>query len=215
MTADDRGDIQEAIERQELLGEVFLSGTYQCVRISRVKYKRNPNALIDVRLFQRGYDKDGEEVYHPTKKGIHLLESKFQRLIGQWTIMPTACLHPRILDRSFPLLLEDDHESAVLQALKSVEVAVRDAAGLEATDVGVGLMRKAFDSNNGPLTDKTLPVPEREAVAHLFAGAIGFYKNPCSHRDVEINFIQGFETLMIASHLMKYVEQRIEAMNGR
>ncbi len=47
-------------------------------------------------------------------------------------------------------------------------------------------MRKAFNPDNGPLTRASDPVAEREALMHLFAGAIGSYKNPHSHRNVVI-----------------------------
>ena len=53
--------------------------------------------------------------------------------------------------------------------------------------VGVELMRKAFHSDNGPLTEKKQILAEREATSHLFAGAIGLLKNPSSHRDVDLN----------------------------
>jgi hypothetical protein len=36
----------------------------------------------------------------------------------------------------------------------------------------------------GLLANKALPMGEREACAHLFAGAIGMFKNPASHRHV-------------------------------
>lgn len=201
-----RTETMKAIEIQEQIGEVQLAG-YNLVRLSRVKYKENPNTFIDIRIFQRGYDDAGEEVYYPTKKGVQLLETRFQHLIGKWTIIPTAFLHPLIVDRAFPLLVAGKFESAILQAFKSVEVAVRSAAGLKPDDIGTALMRKAFDPTRGPLSDGAVPMAEREALAHLFAGAIGFYKNPCSHRDVEMDFIQGFEMLMIASHLLKLVER--------
>jgi len=40
---------------------------------------------------------------------------------------------------------------------------------------------------DGPLTDEGPPVSEREAVGALFAGDIGSYRNPASHRTVEIS----------------------------
>lgn len=204
---------KQAIEFEEVVGETQFRGD-DIVRLTRVKYKNNPYTFIDMRIFQRGFDDEGGNVHHPAKKGVQLLETRFQRLIGKWTIIPTAFLHSRILDRAFPLLVGGDFESAVLQALKSVEVAVRKAAGLQPEDIGTSLMRKAFDPVRGPLADDTVPLAEREAVAHLFAGTIGFYKNPWSHRDVEMDFIQGFEILLIASHLLR-VTERLAIARGR
>ena len=47
-------------------------------------------------------------------------------------------------------------------------------------------MRKAFDKVQGPLTDPAMDEAEREMRAHLFAGAIGAFKNPHSHRNVAL-----------------------------
>ena len=65
--------------------------------------------------------------------------------------------------------------------MKAVEVAVREAGGLGADELGVNLMRKAFHIDNGPLTDMNAERGERQARSDFFAGAIGSYKNSHSH----------------------------------
>jgi hypothetical protein len=70
-------------------------------------------------------------------------------------------------------------------------------------------MRKAFDKSDGPLTDMSHPESEREALAHLFAGAIASYKNPHSHRTVVINDRrEAQEQVMLATHLLRIVDAR-------
>ncbi len=70
-------------------------------------------------------------------------------------------------------------------------------------------MRKALDWKNGPLSDSTLPEAEREALAHLFAGAIGYYKNPQSHRVAKIaGQRRAQEIVLLASHLLYIVDTR-------
>ena len=93
--------------------------------------------------------------------------------------------------------------------MKAVEVAVREAAGLLAKDIGAPLMRKAFDPSNGPLTDMNVEHAEREARAHLFAGTIGSYKNPRSHRNVTLDDPdEAAEIIMLANHLLRIVDCR-------
>lgn len=130
---------------------------------------------------------------------------RFQRAAA----FPKKLLHPSIANRVWISLARGEFADAVFVAFRTVEEAVRKAGGIANTDIGVDLMRKAFDSNKGPLTDKTQPKPEREALAHLYAGAIGSYKNPHSHRTVTINdHTEAQEIVMLASHLLRIVDSR-------
>lgn len=84
---------------------------------------------------------------------------------------------------------------------------VRERGGFQADDVGVALMRLAFKpapkageaGTSGPLTNLELPAAEQEAMAHLFAGAIGLYKNPHNHRHVPANPQEAAEVIALAS----------------
>jgi uncharacterized protein (TIGR02391 family) len=67
--------------------------------------------------------------------------------------------------------------------MREVEIRVRELAGASDSEIGVKLMRSAFGPT-GPLTDASLDGGERDAVSSLFAGAIGVFKNPSSHRQV-------------------------------
>ena len=122
-------------------------------------------------------------------------------------LLPRNQLHPRIAQKVWAMFLRGDYDTAVFQAFKEVEVRVRGAAQCADTDLGVDLMRKTFGVG-GLLTDAAAPKGEQEALAHLFAGAIGSYKNPHSHRSVTIEPEEAVEMIMLASHLLGIVDKR-------
>ena len=91
-------------------------------------------------------------------------------------LLPKEFLNRRIADKVWGDFVRGNFDSAVFQAMKGVEVAVREASGLGSGLFGVKLMRAAFSPENGPLTDMAAESSERQARMDLFAGAIGSYK---------------------------------------
>jgi len=199
-------EIEAKIEYQKIIGEIYPGG-YQPIRFSRVKYKASSEAHIDIRQFQRGYDEDGEDVFYPTKKGFQFLEGDFNRVIKEYTLLPKTYVHPQIIKKCFSLLESGEYESAVFKAFKTIETNVRKKIGANAEEIGTRLIRKAFHPENGKLTDYELPKSEREAFTNYIASAFGFYKNPCSHRDVEIDFVSAFDRIVVASDLLKIIDK--------
>jgi len=180
--------------------------SYERIRISRVEYKDNPYSFIDIRIFQRGFDEDENEIYYPTKKGVQFREDLFQELIGEWTLVPDLLFHQSIIEEVWPSMKIGKYDNAVFEAFKLVEIRVRKIGNFPQEEVGVALMRKAFKVDNGPLQNFNLPKAEQEAISHFFSGAIGLYKNPHSHRKLELSFKEAFEMVLVASHLLSRLD---------
>ncbi len=107
-----------------------------------------------------------------------------------------------------------DYETASFAAMKAVEVEVRRVADLPNELVGVALMRKAFSPKDGALRDPGAEGGEQQAIADLFAGAIGAYKNPASHRTVQFDdAVEAAEVIQLADLLLR-ICQRAEKRLG-
>lgn len=136
------------------------------------------------------------------------------------SLLPKGQLHPLIASKVYPTYLRGEYDTAVFQAFREVEIAVRGAGEFSDEDLGVTLMREAFKPTKngnppGPLADGLLPVAEQEAMASLFVGAIGLYKNPQSHRNVPTTAIDAAEVINFASHLLRIVDRQNARMSTR
>jgi uncharacterized protein (TIGR02391 family) len=125
-------------------------------------------------------------------------------------IIPDGALDPVLKSKIHHLFIRGDYDTAVFQAFKEVEVRVRKAAGLPMKSIGVVLMREAFHPENGALTDFTQEPGERQATSDLFAGAIGLFKNPASHRDVNWEDpSECAELIYLANYLLRLVDRHV------
>lgn len=144
--------------------------------------------------------------YFVTRRGLRVETPEDLQTYHKANLLPKGQLHPIIAQKVWSPFLQADYDAAVLLAFKQVEVAVRKAGGYAETDYGTDLMRKAFHVNNGNLTDQKQQIAEKQARSDLFAGAIGSYKNPGSHREVEITAEEAAEVIIFASHLLRIVD---------
>ncbi|MYE91122.1 TIGR02391 family protein [Candidatus Poribacteria bacterium] len=147
-------------------------------------------------------------VYFVTRRGKTIQTTEDLAAYRKAKLLPKDQLHPIISEKVWSKFLLGDYRIAVLHAFIEVEIAVREAGEYAETDYGTTLMGKAFNIKTGKLTDPDQPEAERRAVSALFSGAIGYYKNPFSHRDVNVTAEEAAEMIIFASHLLRIVDSR-------
>jgi uncharacterized protein (TIGR02391 family) len=127
-------------------------------------------------------------------------------------LLPEFLLHPAIRAASIEIFRIGKYDAAVFEAFKTVENAIREAAEFPADAHGMPMAAKAFNSETGPLAVPGDPPGERQAMQQLMAGAVGVFKNPRSHRNVDLaDPIEAAQMLIIASHLLQIVDSRNQA----
>jgi uncharacterized protein (TIGR02391 family) len=150
-----------------------------------------------------------------TRRGRQFHDSNDPRLFRAAGLLPSGTLDAALAAKVRGLFQRGDYDGAVLAAYKELEVRVRALAALPASALGVDLMRKAFDPGEGPLTDKSAVRAEREALSHLYAGAFGSFKNPASHRDLNLEDpVEAAELIMLADLLIRIAERHAQAKKG-
>lgn len=140
-----------------------------------------------------------------TRRGEQVLDDGLQR--HQITERLDVSVDLR-LQPAKELYLQGRFDTASFEAMKAVEVAVRATANLGNGALGVSLMRTAF-GKVGPLADSQAEPGERVAAMDLFAGAIGLFKNPSSHRYVDFDdpTLAG-EVIVLADLLLRLLNLR-------
>ena len=150
--------------------------------------------------------------YFVTRRGQQLAKEvePLRRLTDEARL--AAGLHPLIEARIRQQFLLGEYELAAFAALRQVEIRVRELAGASESSLGVALMKKAFKAD-GPLADSSLDKGERDATMALFWGAIGVFKNPTSHRQVDYKDpTQAAEVILLADLLLRMLDDIAERL---
>lgn len=168
------------------------------------------NWLISKNLVARGTPGESNaNAIFVTRFGKKVLEAGLE--IIRATERLDVALHDRLAHVKSQFLL-GEYELAAFAAMREVEIRVRKLSGADSSLLGVKLMRKSFD-DGGILADSELDPGERIGIMELFAGAIGTFKNPPSHRQVDYaDPTEASEVVLLADLLMRLldrIEQRI------
>jgi uncharacterized protein (TIGR02391 family) len=142
-----------------------------------------------------------------TRRGVEAAKSieAFRRMDLRTRFPPTV-FHEKLRASAYDAFAGGNYQQAVSDAFLIVEDYVRSTSRLSGN--GASLMRAAFDADRGPLRSSAADKNERDSLAHLFAGAYGYLRNPAHHRLLPMNDpAPTVEQLMLASFLLREVDQ--------
>ncbi len=136
-----------------------------CLQIDNSKYPRQSHKDIKEALMEAWTWLEREGLIAPrpgaaegkwvfvTRRGKTLQQASDLKRYHKSNILPKQFLHPILAQKVWHLFVRGDYDTAIFQALKAVEVAVRKAAGFPVESIGTDLMRKSFHPESGPLVD--------------------------------------------------------------
>jgi uncharacterized protein (TIGR02391 family) len=150
-----------------------------------------------------------------TTRGIQLAESDHVLVVIEAEDRLSLNLHATLESKVRPIYSLGDYETAAFAAMKAIEVRVRTLSGESDSAVGVKLMRNAFKKDGGKLADVDADPGEQVATMELFAGAIGTFKNPASHRTIDYTDpTEAAELVLLADLLMRLLDRVELRLNG-
>jgi hypothetical protein len=202
--------------RDNVSNELFERGAYEYDARNRNEVAkavgRSWKRLEDGGLIEEPDPDNGKNGYRiPSKAGKEAADKvdfAAARIRGRFT---REMFHHSLPDAAWQALRVGDHDTAVFEALKAVEIAIRKKGigknGIIDNDHGVELMRKAFDPDKGPLSDMNADRRRRVRRCELFTGAFGELRNPKAHNDPVIaDPMVAVEEMMVASTLLRIVD---------
>jgi uncharacterized protein (TIGR02391 family) len=150
-----------------------------------------------------------------TRRGRHAVEEGIARMRAEERL--DVDLHQRIAERTRSQFLLGEYELAAFAAFREVEERVRDLSGLGPEDYGVELINKALSpGNTESLADHSVPEAERKAMMLLFAGAYGLFRNPVSHRTVDLGDVtMASEVVLLADLLLRMLDRTEQRLRER
>lgn len=114
-------------------------------------------------------------------------------------------LHEDIVLKCKEDFVREDYDKSVFEALKSLEIRVRDKSGLDNSFFGKNLMEAAFNPATTPF-EITGVTGELNSLPEIFKGMYGAFRNPVAHRKVGLEKFEAFQILCFVSYLLDFVD---------
>lgn len=124
-------------------------------------------------------------------------------------------LHARLTGECLSLYKGGFHKQAAMEAMKQVELALRDKTGGPSEVSGVRLVRMAFDDDRGFYLHLRLDPEQQEAGRLLFEGAFKYYRNYAAHDGTKISPTIAVRVLILASELLDMLGASSRRLGGR
>ncbi|GEM_PF-2852402 len=191
-------DISDIISIKWLNGKSIVAPSFDTMRCRDIKQVRG---VITFLLL-------------PGKNTSNIFEDK-RRMMGieKELAFSLYSLHPKIVEKCEKLFIDKHYAEAIFTAMRTVEEEVRAKTTKNPEDLGYKLISKVMnpDKTSNP-TEPSLKfsdiADEQKSAFFLYAGAIGFFKNPMSHRTINYNDSQkAIECIFFASLLMRMLDE--------
>jgi uncharacterized protein (TIGR02391 family) len=154
----------------------------------------------------------GERSQFVTRAGRQVKSRTDFLAYAKESLLPRDLLRDDLAEIVRPLFLAGHFDQAVSAAFLQIEVCVRSSGGYPDSLVGRDLMRKAFHPDTGPLTFLDGEAGERQGVSDIFAGAMGAYRNPFSHRVIGVaDALRAASMILLANELLQLVHNHVHA----
>ncbi len=165
------------------------------------KLSRNVRRFRDIETIEEYLEKRAP----PTKKASTYASSSSDRKGVDITAQYDQ-LNPDIHKKCWRSYSDEDYDTAILNATKALEVAVRKKSKLADNIVGADLITQALNPNK-PILEYSATKAEQEGMMSLLRGIIMVYKNPQSHRFVGVqNKSECLGILLLCSNLLYTIE---------
>lgn len=142
-----------------------------------------------------------------TRKGRAFLASPDTASLKRHTLLQAGIFHQELEGPIRSAFLRGEFRNAIEQAYSHLESRLRRCSPNPAL-TAVPLARDVFKADGGTLTDPTLQPGEAKALADLFAGAMGWFRNLAAHRKLDATEADAIEALALASYLLRYLDMR-------